>query len=148
MRVRFFDPIDVAADEAHRIAFGFSPPDELYFATRLRDGLGERGADAPPIKDRAAAASLASCGRVRPRDMPRRTQGERGSWSRRPGRRFSRGEDAGLRTRQWPIPGLWEWRRARSASTNKRRCGERGGLDWRAPNGNWCDRRQAVSYAA
>jgi hypothetical protein len=23
--------------------FGFSPPDELYFATRLRDGLGERG---------------------------------------------------------------------------------------------------------
>src|SRR6202035_4037046 len=87
-----------SSDESHRIAFGFSPPDELYFATRLRDGLGERGADAPPIKDRAAAASLASCGRVRPRDMPRRTQGERGSWSRRPGRRFSRGEDAGLRT--------------------------------------------------
>src|ERR1700690_1515272 len=32
-----------SSDESHRIAFGFSPPDELYFATRLRDGLGERG---------------------------------------------------------------------------------------------------------
>src|SRR5438309_38957 len=31
------------SDEAHRTAFGFSPPDDLYFATRLRDGLGERG---------------------------------------------------------------------------------------------------------
>ena len=31
------------ADEAHRIAFGFSPPDDPYFATRLRDGVGERG---------------------------------------------------------------------------------------------------------
>src|SRR5271163_2640763 len=29
--------------EAHRIAFGLSPPDDPYFATRLRDGLGERG---------------------------------------------------------------------------------------------------------
>src|SRR5580700_8730660 len=48
--------------------------------------------------------------------MPRRTQGECGSRSRRPGRRFSRDEDAASRTRQWPIPGLWEWRRARSAS--------------------------------
>src|SRR4029453_4186554 len=67
--------------------------------------------------------------------MPRRTQGECGSWSRRHGLQFSRDEDAGSRTRQWPIPGLWEWRRARSASTNKRRWGERGGLDWRAPNG-------------
>src|SRR5450631_2086795 len=34
---------DTASDEAHRIAFGFSPPDDRYFATRLRDGLGERG---------------------------------------------------------------------------------------------------------
>src|SRR5258705_12976675 len=33
----------ISLDEAHRIAFGFSPPDEPYFATRLRDGLGERG---------------------------------------------------------------------------------------------------------
>ena len=33
----------ISSDEAHRIAFGFSPPDEPYFATRLRDGLGERG---------------------------------------------------------------------------------------------------------
>ncbi|MCP1748934.1 acyl-homoserine-lactone synthase [Bradyrhizobium japonicum] len=33
------------------IAFGFSPPDDPYFATRLRDRLGERGADAPPVKD-------------------------------------------------------------------------------------------------
>ena len=32
-----------SSDEAHRIAFGFSPPDDRYFATRLRDGLGERG---------------------------------------------------------------------------------------------------------
>src|ERR1700674_5261387 len=32
-----------SCDEAHRIAFGFSPPDDRYFATRLRDGLGERG---------------------------------------------------------------------------------------------------------
>src|ERR1700724_2174490 len=32
------------SDEAHRIAFGFFyPPDDPYFATRLRDGLGERG---------------------------------------------------------------------------------------------------------
>src|SRR6476646_8911671 len=95
-----------------------------------------KGAAAPPVKDRAAAARLASSGSGRLRDMPRRTQGECGSWSRRHGLRFSRDEDAGSRTRQWPILGLWEWRRARSASTNKRRCGERGGLDWRAPNGN------------
>ncbi|MEY9387592.1 hypothetical protein ABIF93_005849 [Bradyrhizobium japonicum] len=33
----------ILSDEAHRIAFGFSPPDDRYFATRLRDGLGERG---------------------------------------------------------------------------------------------------------
>jgi hypothetical protein len=33
-------------------------------------------------------------------------------------------------------------------SANKRRDGERGGLDWRGPNGSWCDRRQAASYAA
>jgi hypothetical protein len=26
------------------MAFGFSPPDGPYFATRLRNGLGERGA--------------------------------------------------------------------------------------------------------
>src|ERR1700676_4482566 len=32
-----------SSDEAHRIAFGFSPPDDSYFSTRLRDGLGERG---------------------------------------------------------------------------------------------------------
>src|ERR1700686_3664566 len=105
-------------------------------------------AHAPPVKDRAAAARLANCGRVRPRDMPLRTQGERGSWFRRPGRLFSKDADAGLRTRQWPIPGLWAWRRAPSASTNKRRYGERGGLDWRAPDGSWRDRRRAVAYAA
>ena len=34
-------------DEAHRIAFGFSPPDDRYFATRLRDGLGVQGAHTP-----------------------------------------------------------------------------------------------------
>jgi transposase len=33
----------ISSDEAHRIAFGFSPLDHPYFATRLRDGLGERG---------------------------------------------------------------------------------------------------------
>lgn len=33
----------ISSDEAHRIAFGFSPLDDPYFATRLRDGLGERG---------------------------------------------------------------------------------------------------------
>ena len=33
----------ISSGDAHRIAFGFSPPDDLYFATRLRDGLGERG---------------------------------------------------------------------------------------------------------
>ena len=33
----------ISSDEAHRIVFGFSPPDDRYFATRLRDGLGERG---------------------------------------------------------------------------------------------------------
>src|SRR5665213_4280616 len=33
----------ISSDEAHRIAFGFSPPADPYFATRLRDGLGERG---------------------------------------------------------------------------------------------------------
>jgi hypothetical protein len=46
VRVRFFwsdGRPHTSFDEAHRIAFGFSPPDELYFATRLRDGLGERG---------------------------------------------------------------------------------------------------------
>lgn len=32
-----------SCDEARRIAFGFAPPDDSYFATRLRDGLGERG---------------------------------------------------------------------------------------------------------
>ena len=46
------------------------------------------------------------------------------------------------------IPGLWEWRRARSASANKRPYGARDGPGWLAPNGNWCDRRRAVSYAA
>ena len=34
----------ISSDEVHRIAFGFLPPDDRYFATRLRDGLGERGA--------------------------------------------------------------------------------------------------------
>jgi hypothetical protein len=52
----------ILSGEAHRIAFGFSPPDDPYFATRLRDGVGERGADAPPVKDRAAAARLANGG--------------------------------------------------------------------------------------
>src|ERR1700730_4381778 len=33
----------ISSDEAHRIAFGFSPPDDSYFATRLGDGWGERG---------------------------------------------------------------------------------------------------------
>src|SRR6188472_370422 len=33
----------ICPEEVHRIAFGFSPPDDLYFATRLRDGLGEGG---------------------------------------------------------------------------------------------------------
>src|SRR3954451_20226064 len=103
------------------------------------------GAHAPPVKDRAATARLASSGSGRLRDMPRRTQGECGSRSRRPGRRFSRDEDAASRTRQWPIPGLWEWRRARSASANKRPYGARDGPGWRAPNGNWCDRRRAAS---
>src|SRR6476660_1813030 len=102
------------------------------------------GAHAPPVKGRAAAARLASSVRGRLRDMPRRTQGECGWRSRRHGLRFSRDEDVGSRTRQWPIPELWEWRRARSASTNKRRCG--GGLDWRAPNGSWCHPRQAAPY--
>ena len=37
----------IPSDEAHRIAFGFSPPDDPYFATRLRDGLGERGHTPP-----------------------------------------------------------------------------------------------------
>jgi hypothetical protein len=37
----------ISSDEAHRIAFGFSPPNDLYFATRLRDGLGEEGAARP-----------------------------------------------------------------------------------------------------
>ena len=40
----------ISSDEAHRIAFGFSPPDDPYFATRLRDGLGERGR--PPRRSR------------------------------------------------------------------------------------------------
>src|SRR6476469_4345351 len=46
----------VSSDEAHRIAFGFSPPDDPYFATRLRNGLGERGArsaDQGPSESRA-----------------------------------------------------------------------------------------------
>src|SRR5713101_2490247 len=77
------------------------------------------GADAPPVKDRAAAARLASSGRGRLPGMQRRRRGARGWRSRRRGLRFSRDEDAASRTRQWPIPGLWEWRRARSASTNK-----------------------------
>src|SRR5664279_2849496 len=33
--------------EAHRIAFGFSPPVDWYFATRLRDGLGVQGRTRP-----------------------------------------------------------------------------------------------------
>jgi len=47
VRVRFLVGLmrpHISSDEAHRIAFGFSPPLGLYFATRLRDGLGERGA--------------------------------------------------------------------------------------------------------
>src|SRR5512132_4335186 len=80
--------------------------------------------------------------------MPRRTQGECGSWSRPHGQRVSRDEDAASRTRQRPIPGLWEWPRARSASANKRPYGARDGPGWRAPNGSWCGRRRAVTYAA
>src|SRR5664279_2041597 len=120
----------------------------LVLCNALEGWVGRTGADAPPVRDRAAAARRASRGRGRLRDMPRRTQGECGWWSQRHGRRFSRDEDGASRTRQWPIPGLWEWRRARSASTNKRRCAERDGLDWRVPNGNWYDRRRAASYAA
>src|SRR6266566_1898579 len=33
----------ISSDEAHRIAFGFSPPDDRYVATRLRDGLERTG---------------------------------------------------------------------------------------------------------
>src|SRR5450631_2506522 len=33
----------ISSDEARKIAFCFSPPDDPYVATRLRDGLGERG---------------------------------------------------------------------------------------------------------
>ena len=33
----------ISCDEVHRIAFGFSPPDDRYVATRLRDGLGRTG---------------------------------------------------------------------------------------------------------
>jgi len=40
--VRLMRP-HISPDEAHRIAFGFSEPDDPYFATRLREGLGERG---------------------------------------------------------------------------------------------------------
>jgi len=29
-----------SSEEAHRVAFGFSPPDDPDFATRLRNGLG------------------------------------------------------------------------------------------------------------
>jgi hypothetical protein len=46
VRVRFLvrlKRLRISSDEAHRNAFGFSPPDDRYFATRLRDGLGERG---------------------------------------------------------------------------------------------------------
>jgi len=104
-------------DEAHRIAFGFSPTDELDFATRLRDGVGERGT------------------------RPRRSKGERQQCAWQAAEEFglgtSRGErkanaarglddpaailkrrDAGLRTRQWPIPGLWGWR-PRTVSINQ-----------------------------
>ena len=97
----------ICSDEAHRTAFGFSPPDDRYFATRLRDGSGERGTR-PADRDRVGVARRASRGRGRLRDKQRRTRGESGSWSRQPGRRFSRAEDAGSRTRRWPIPGLWD----------------------------------------
>src|ERR1700674_5677128 len=40
--VRLTRPL-ASSDEAHRIAFGFSPPDDRYFATRLRIGLGVQG---------------------------------------------------------------------------------------------------------
>ena len=36
-----------SSDESHRVAFGFSPHDDPDFVTRLRNGLGERGARAP-----------------------------------------------------------------------------------------------------
>jgi len=36
-----------SSDEARRVAFGFSPPDDPDFATRLRNGLGERGGTRP-----------------------------------------------------------------------------------------------------
>ncbi len=58
-------------------------------------------------------ALLASCGRGQLPGMQRRRRDARGSWSRRPGRRFSRDDDAVSRTWQWPTPEFLEWRRAR-----------------------------------
>ena len=37
----------ISSDEVHRIAFGFSPPDDRYVATRLRDGVGANGGTRP-----------------------------------------------------------------------------------------------------
>ena len=42
-----------------------------------------------------------------------------------------------------PFPGLfgcfYSHHLGRALQGRKRRCGERGGLDWRAPNGSWCN---------
>src|SRR3954451_6040102 len=138
----------ISSDEAHRIAFGFSPPDGLYFATRLRDGLGERGArpagqgpsgSSAPGKQRIRSASGHAAANARRMRL---------AVSTTRAAIFQETKTQRRETRQWPIPGLWEWRRARSASANKRPYGARDGPGWRAPNGNWCDRRRAASYAA
>ena len=134
----------ISSDEAHRIAFGFSPPDDPYFATRLRDGLGQRGR------------------------TPRR------SWTERQQRAWQAADQVGFGT----CRGERKANAARSlddpggdfqeTKTQRRELGSgqfpdfgngvargqhqpisgRNGPGWRAPNGNWCDRRRAVSYAA
>src|SRR5450631_3002089 len=70
----------ISSDEAHRIAFGFSPPDDLYFATRLRDGLGERGtrpagqgpsgSSAPGKQRKSSASGHAAANAARGLDDP------------------------------------------------------------------------------
>src|SRR6187401_3388821 len=131
-------------DEAHRIAFGFSPPDEPYFATRLRDGLGERGHT--PRRSRAErqqrawqAAEEIGFGTCR---GERKANAAGGLDD--PGGDFQETTSQRRELGSGQFPGFGNG----VAHTNKRRCGERGGLDWRAPNGSWCDRRRAVSYAA
>src|SRR6476619_6715084 len=125
----------ICSGEAHRIAFGFSPPDDLYFATRLRDGLGEGGGR--PGGQGPSGSSAPGKQRIRS------ASGHATANARRMRLVVSTTQAAIFKRRRRSVANsavanslLWEWRRARSASTNKRRCGERGGLDWRAPNGN------------